>query len=445
MKKWKIGIIAALATTAMVFAACGGSQPAPQPEQPTPTTAVEQPPAPPPAVIETPEEPAGAFEGRTLTLGIWRGNDAEWAAIELVRESFEAQTGAEIVWRFYADYGVDVIADLVAGVKPDAFYIDSMMAEFLIYEGVLLPLDRAQFEIDAFYQGVVEAFTVNGRTYAIPKDQSVLARYVNIDLLEQVGFTLADVPTAAEDYLEFLPRLQAALDAEFGTNVVMAASGNFEPARILHWASMGNAQPVLDTRSNWSSPEVVANVEFIMSLFETGAMNTPQRLGFGWNGEAFGMGGIVIMEEGNWVYGTLRNYFDVNFEVIDMPTFQGQNAGMSFTVGWGIYANSPNQDLAAAWLQYKNGPEGMYVWTANAGPLPTRADVAARLAPSLSPQLAVHLDQLPYGTPWTMGLFSPVINDAFNNFAPLMLDGAMTVEEALAEVDATANMEIDFR
>jgi len=445
MKNWKLGLIAVFAFTVMLFSGCSSDEPPVVPQVTQPQATATPTPAPPPAVIETPEEIAGAFAGRTLELGIWRGNDTEFAAIELVRESFEAQTGATITWRLYTDFGTQIIADLAAGVAPDAFYVESMMAEFLINEGVLMPLDSAQFNIGAFYPGVVEAFSVGGRTYALPKDQSVLARYVNVDLLEQVGFTLADIPASAEEYLEFLPRLQAALDAEFGTNVVMAASGNFEPARILHWAGMGGAQPVLNGRSNWSSPQVVSNVEFIMSLYNTGAMRTPAQMGRGWNGEAFGTGSMVIMEEGNWVYSWLHNYApEINFVVLDMPTFQGQSAGMSFTVGWGIYAYSDNQDLAAAWLNYKNGPDGMYVWTVNAGPLPTRSDVATRMAPNMSSNLNVHLDQLPYATPWSMGLFGPVINDAFNNYAPLILDGHMTVAAALAAIDTQANFEIDF-
>ena len=433
-----MGLLAALmAVAALAFGACGGNG------DEAPGTGNG------PATVEIPTFPPfsgdRSFEGRALELGIWRGNDIEFEAIEVVRRNFEELTGATVNWRLYTDLNVQIIADLAAGVAPDAFYVDSMRAEFLIDQGVLLPLDRASFNINAFYSGVVDTFSSGGVVYAIPKDQSVLGRYVNTRLLEQAGFTLADVPASAEEYLEFLPRLQAALDAEFGTNAVMAASGMFEASRILHWATRGGAQPILDGRSNWSSPAVVENVEFIMSLFNTGAMRTPAQLGRGWNGEAFGTESVVIMEEGNWVYGFLRNDFpEIEFAVIDLPAYRGQLSTMAFTVGWAINAASPNQDLAAAWLQYKNGPEGMFDWCTGAGPLPTRSDVADRMQPNLSEQMARHVALLPHGMGWSMGRFGPVINDAFDNFAPLMLDGSMSVADALAQVDAQANLEIDF-
>lgn len=385
------------------------------------------------------------FEGQTLTLGVWGGNDAEVAAIEAVRADFEAMTGAIIEWRLYTDYNVQIQADFAAGIAPDAFYVESSVAEFFASLGVLAPLDRALFDADAFYQNVLDTFTFDGTVYAIPKDQSSLARYVNVGILNQVGFSLADIPDAVEDYLEFLPRLQAALDAEFGPGMVTAASGVLEPARLLHWMNRGADPVTADSRSNMSDPAVVANLEFVASLYNTGAMRTPAQMGAGWNGEAFGTEVVVIMEEGNWVYTFLRNEFShVDFEIIDMPTFQGERSSMLFTVGWGIYSQSPNQELAAEWIRFKTGPDGMYTWTTGAGPLPTRPDVAARMAPNLSDGLNTHIAQIPMGTPWVMGMFTPVIQDAFMNFMPVAIDGGMTVAQAMEEADAQANMQIDF-
>ena len=387
------------------------------------------------------------FEGQTLTLGIWRGNDIEFAAIELVREEFEAQTGATIDWRMYDDINVQLLADFAAGIAPDAFYVESFWAQFYIDQGVLKPLDPATFNADMFYGNLLDAFTVDGVLYAIPKDQSSLARYVNTSLLEAVGLTISDIPNDVESYLTFLPELQARLNAEFGPNAVMAASGMFEPSRVLHWITRNGGQPVTpEGFSNLSDPIVVEHMEFIVSLFNTGAMRTPEMIGSGWNGEAFGLELAVIMEEGNWVYNFLDNEFpNLEFEVIDMPTYQGERSSMSFTVGWGIYADSSNHDLAEEWLRFKTGPEGMYLWTTNAGPLPTRTDVAERISSNLSSGLNAHVAQSDVAIAWNLGMFGPLINDAFMNYMRLAIDGTISVEEALQNADAQANMMIDFR
>jgi len=354
---------------------------------------------------------------RVLVLGIWAGNDAEWASIERVRRDFEELTGITIEWRLYTDLNMQIQADLAAGIAPDAFYVDSSLAEHLVYLGVLAPLDRALFNTAAFYQNVLETFTFGGNVYAIPKDQSSLARYVNTRLLREAGFTLADIPNSLEEYLEFLPRLQAALDARFGPGQVFAASGMYEPARSLHLLNRQVSPFDAAGNSNLSNPNVTRHAEFVYSLFATGAMRTPQMMGSGWNGEAFGTERMVIMEEGNWVYSFIRNEFpNVEFTILDMPTYMGQRSSMIFTVGWGINAASRNQDLATEWIQYKTGPEGMFNWALAAGPLPTRPDVAQRMAPQLSPGLNTHINQIPVATPWVMGRFTSIINDAFVNY-----------------------------
>jgi len=443
----KMCISALLFTIIMMFGACGNGNNQQQTAPPTPA---------PPAATPTPATPTPPdttgddrpFAGQVLTLGIWGGNDAETAAIEQVRADFEALTGATINWRLYTNYNVQIQADFIAGgdVVPDAFYVEMGAAELFADMGVLLPLNPADFEASAFYQNVIDAFTFNGTLYAIPKDQSSLARYVNVRLLNAVGFELSDIPTAAEDYLAFLPVLQSALDAEFGPGAVRAASGMFEPSRVLHWMNRGASPFTADGRSNLSDPAVVAHLEFVASLFDTGAMMTPQDMGAGWNGEAFGLELAVIMEEGNWVYGHLRDNFPaVEFEIIDMPTYQGVRSSMIFTVGWGIYTYSANQELAAEWIRFKTGIDGMYTWTTGAGPLPTRPDVAARMAANLSPGLNTHIAQIPVATPWVMGMFTSIINDAFMNFMPVVINEGLPVAEAMQMADDQANMQIDFR
>jgi multiple sugar transport system substrate-binding protein len=382
---------------------------------------------------------------RVLRLGIWRGNDAEWASIERVREDFTRLTGIPVEFIQYSDFNMQLTLDLIAGTAPDAFYVELGSTAGFVEDGILAPLDRASFNTAAFYANSLDAFTFNGNVYAIPKDQSLLARYVNTSLLRQVGFELSDIPDSLEEYLEFLPRLQAALDAEFGPGQRFAASGLYELARSMHLLNREASIVNADGTANFSNPAVVRHVEFLASLFATGAMRTPQAMGAGWNGEAFGNELMVIMEEGNWVYGNLRTYFPhVEFEIIDMPTYMGQRSSMLFTVGWGINAASPNQDLAAIWIEYKTGLEGMHNWSLAAGPLPTRGDVAANMAPFLSPGLNTHVAQSPYVTPWVAGRFHSLVYHAFNNYMTAAIEGEMTVLEAMQAADSQANMQINI-
>ena len=151
------------------------------------------------------------FSGRTLTVGIWGGNDQETAAINKLKDNFEAEHGCTVELKVYTDFNTQFQADLIGQTAPDCFYIDGVMFPFYGSLGVMDPLDPEEYELDAFYPNLIEAFTNDEGTLCVPKDVSTLATYYNIDLLEACGYTPEDIPDSYDDYMAFLTDLQAKL------------------------------------------------------------------------------------------------------------------------------------------------------------------------------------------------------------------------------------------
>ncbi|MCL2828520.1 MAG: extracellular solute-binding protein [Oscillospiraceae bacterium] len=436
--KRKISLILICALLVLSVAACTSAPPEAAPEAPAPTPEAATP-APPV------DDDDGDFAGRELVVGIWGGNDTEMAAMEEMRLNFEAMTGASVTFRVYTDYNMQIQADFIAGTAPDVFYVDANMFPFFDSLGVLAPLDRQAVDADAFYTNLVDTFVgTSGQLYAVSKDFSTLALYVNLDMLEEVGLTVDDLPTAWEDFVEFLPAFQAQLDEAYGAGAVAAMSYNLELARNLHLLNRGGASVIgPDGRATLDTPGVLENFQLIMDLVETGAYQRPQDLGLGWNGEAFGVGRVAIMDEGNWVYNFLRTEFsDVNFAVLNMPSFRGEVSSMMFTVGYGMFIDSENQDLALEWIRYATGVDGMAIFTGATGVLPSRQDVADKIDVAADPFLQIHLDQVQHAIPWSMGLYSSIINDEYMNFLLEAVQGNMTVEEAMRLAEEQANFQI---
>jgi multiple sugar transport system substrate-binding protein len=317
------------------------------------------------------------------------------------------------------------------------------MFPFYATLGVLEELDATEMGASSYYENLLDAFTYDGKIYAIPKDVSTLAMYVNTDLLESCGYTVADIPESLEEMVTFLPELQEKLDETYGANQIAAMTYNQDLARNLHLLERGGASVVDDEGySTLSSEGVLTNLDFMLSLVDTGAYKTPADLGLGWNGEVFGTGKCVIMEEGNWVYGTLvQNYSDINFTVIDMPSYLGEKSSMSFTVGYGIYNQSDNIDLAKEWIKYATG-EGMATWCSGAGCLPSRADIAELMDVESDPVWATHLAQVDYAVPWQKGTTISIVNTAYQNYLPTIISGEATAADAMAKADKQANDEI---
>lgn len=394
---------------------------------------------------DTGKEGGKSFDGQTLSIGVWGGNDQEAAALDKMIAAFEENTGAKIETKVYTDYNTQIQADFIAGTAPDAFYIDANMFPFYSGLGVMEPLDPAEMGADNYYENLIAAFTAeDGTLYCIPKDVSTLATYYNKGILEEVGVSPEDIPASLEEYKDFLVDLQKKLDDKFGAGQVAAMTYNQDLARNIYILEAGDLS-ISDEegKSQLSTDGIVENFQFMADLVQAGVWKTPTDLGLGWNGEAFGTGKAAIMEEGNWVYTTLKNdYSDIDFGVKEMPTYKGTQYSMSFTVGWGISAASEKKDLAKEWIKYAAGEEGMNTWSTGAGCLPSRADVAEAMDVESDPVWKVHADMVNVALPWQKGTTIDIINTAYKNFAPAAFKGDEDAKTALGKADDQANSEI---
>lgn len=384
------------------------------------------------------------FKGETLTIGVWGGNEAEEKSLDDMIEAVEKETGAKIEKKVYTDYNTQIQADMVGKTAPDVFYVDAAMYPFFSENGMLAELDGKKFEIDTFYESLTKSFKTDGKLYAVPKDMSTLAIYLNTEIFEKTGVSVEDVPTSYEEYVKWLPSFQEKIDAAYGAGKVFAMSYNPELTRNYHLAARDGAQPIKkDGTSNLADKKVVANLEILKELVDTKAVVTPKDVGTGWNGEAFGTGKIAIMDEGNWVYQTLKTEFsDIPFTVRKMPTYKGTEGSMMFSVGWGKYVGTKQSDLADKWIQYATGKEGMKNWVEGTGTLPSREDVAKAAKITQNPDLNIHLEAWDYATIWQVGTTLDTVNKAYMNFLPKALDGSETLEKAMKQADEQANADI---
>lgn len=404
----------------------------------------------PPASSEAPgtTEKTGEtdFSGKKLSIGVWGGNDQEAAALDKMIQAFEEKTGAKVDTKVYTDYNTQIQADFIAGTAPDAFYIDAIMFPFYSNLGVMEPLDPEEMGASNYYENLISAFTAeDGTIYCIPKDVSTLATYYNKGILAEVGVSPEDIPANLEDYKTFLTDLQAKLDEKYGPGQVAAMTYNQDLARNIYILEAGgNSISDEAGKSQMSKDAIVENFQFMADLVQAGCWKTPTDLGLGWNGEAFGTGKAAIMEEGNWVYTTLKNdYSDIDFGVKEMPSYKGTQYSMSFTVGWGIGSSSKEKELAKEWIKYAAGEEGMKTWCSGAGCLPSRGDVAAAMKVESDPVWKVHSDMIKAALPWQKGTTIDIINTAYKNFVPAAFKGDETAKAALEQVDKQANSEIE--
>lgn len=91
----KVLALGIAAVMALSLAACGGGT-----SGSTQTDGADKGAAPDSAAAD------GGYSGKTLSIGIWGGNDQESAAINQVKADFEAKTGAKVEVKVYTDYKI---------------------------------------------------------------------------------------------------------------------------------------------------------------------------------------------------------------------------------------------------------------------------------------------------------------------------------------------------
>lgn len=389
------------------------------------------------------DEKANPSDSKSITLAVWGSSPAETNALETTVASFEEKTDIDVEIEVIQDNFQDTLtARFAAKNAPDVFYLESYVAPKFIESGVLENISDSVENEEDFFQPLLDSFRdADGNLYAVPKDYSTLATYVNTDLLEQAGYTLEDVPSDWEGLVAFAEELQGKLAEGQAAMIFDRTMARHLSAFLATGLNPVKEDGYADFTSN---ADTLAYLQSIVDGQDAGYLLNPTiDMGIDSAGAAFGANKAVIMIEGNWVLSALKqDYPDVNYAVLPSPTISGKQQTMTFNVGYAISKDSQNKEAAKEFINYMTG-EGQQQWSELSGTLPTRQSVAETMNIYNNSDLKAHVEGAEYGTVWSSGVTLPVIAAAFDNYFQAALNGDMTVEEAMKAAEDEANAEID--
>lgn len=367
------------------------------------------------------------IKGKKLTVMIWGGNPAEKEGIEEMKAGFEKETGATVELQIIADaYPDQMQARITSGTLADVNYIDSSQAEKQAKN--FATLDELVANKDDFYPQFLKAFTNSeGKLYAVPKDASTLAFYVNKDMIEKAGFKMEDVPTTMEELVPWTKTLQTKL----GSGEI-AMTVNTSIARHLGYMEAAADTEVLSRDGKMTISEQPKAVEYLdayADAYKAGAIKTAKDLGQEWEGPAFGNGKTAMIIEGNWVAGENEKHANLtNYEVRELPTMNNKKTTMAYTVGWAVSKNTPNQAAAVQWLDYATN-KGLKAWCEKAGVFPARKSVLDEMGVKENPKFAAHAKGIEYATIWERGKYASSADTEFGKQFTNLLNGKGTAQE----------------
>jgi multiple sugar transport system substrate-binding protein len=358
----------------------------------------------------------------TVTLNGWQVSPAEQTKLDKVVADFE-RTHKSIKVNYQAvtgDYQAQELAKFAARKPPDVLYVDVADIRDWVGQGVIQPLDSfvksSKFSTKPYIKNLLNAFKVNGHIYGFPKDWSSLGMEVNTTLLgnNPVPKTWAQLRSVASK-----------INVPGGKPICLSADW----ARLM--AFVYQAGGTGQWKSANSAPFRNA-VNFYVGLIKDGLAATPDKLGAGWCGEAFGKEKAAFAFEGNWMFPTMASFPGVKFTTAPLP--KGKTRGnLAFTVSYSMAKDSKHK--AAAWtlLKYLVGRQGMQQWVSLGLALPTRTDVKAVKGRGAFTKYPTFV----HGWGAQKG-FRHVWNDVANNELTAVIAGKESVNEMLQKIAAAA-------
>lgn len=381
---------------------------------------------------------AGAVSAQDqVTLEVWTGSssDVENQFKEAQIAAFEeANPNIDVNLLIAPDYGTQIQAALASGDYPDVFTVGQFDVPSYVDSGVLMPAGDAIEAPEDIYPGLLQAFTVDGEVYAVPKDFSTLALYYNKDLFDAAG---VEYPTADWTWQD----MYAAAEAIAGLGQE-GVTGFSAAADINRWLAFfyGNGAVIAneDGSSGVNSEAGVAALDFYSSFVRDGIGALPSDIGgSGWNGEAFGKGLAGMTIEGNWAIGYLQEQFpDVNWGVAEIPGSEaGMNGSLTFTEGWAVGANTEHPEEAWALVNFLTGTEGAAsVAEAGFGVMPARASSGEAWLATRGEEFQPFVSAADYAVAPVFPLGFGDFNTSFGEATTDVLAGNQTAQEALDSV-----------
>ena len=264
----------------------------------------------------------------------------------LINEVIGADLKAEGITVQYepieGDYNAGLFNALSAGTAGDVFYIPAETAPGILATGTVLPLNDV-VDTSPFISTLLEPFTLDGKIYGIPKDFNTLAVFYNKDLFDEAG---VEYPNAKDTWTTFADKLRGvnALGGDVKGACFVADLARMGPFAFSDGWQALNQNGTTDLKNK----AFVDAFSWYTGLIKEGVTSLPSDLGQDWSGGCFGTGNTGVAIEGAWILGYLRDTApNLQYGTTFMPLGpSGKSGNYTYTVAYGVNANSANQDAA---------------------------------------------------------------------------------------------------
>jgi multiple sugar transport system substrate-binding protein len=429
-----------LAAGALALSACGGTAATPTTvtSEPTATTAAS-------GTQETPSTSGGGLTGK-IDFQVF-GDPAELAAFQSVVDGFKtAQPDATVnVIHVPAqgDHMTKLSAAFASGSPPDVFIINYRRYGQLASKGVIEPAGPLMqksgvLQESDYYPQSLDAFRYQGTLMCVPQNISNLEVYYNKDLF--AANNVAE-PTADWTWDDFLAAAQAMTRDTNGDGTMDTHGLGVEPQLIrlapFVWANGGDIvdNPDKPTKLTLDTPEAREALQWFVDLQRSNKVTPNEAEAKSEDVESRFMNGRIGMVLASRASTpSFREIEGFEWDVAPLP-MKKEKSTILHSDAYCIASASKNKDLAWAFVEYAQGPDGQTRAAKLGRTVPSRKDIAqseAFLDPTQAPASSqVFLDMIPHMQLVPIISTWPQVEGVVNEELERAFYGVITVDEAI--------------
>jgi len=434
----------------VLLSACGGGE----------TPVANQP-------AESPAEESTGGSEEKITLRLWSHTNPAFIAVnqELIDKFMQENPNIEVTYEQF-EYGMFIQTlqtSMEAGTEADVIEMfGSWVCDYaggdrlLAVPDSLMTYDQAK---DVFFQSQLDGYYCDEKLYGFPKEYNFESSGILISptMFKEAGLEYPPQWETFEDVLADGQKL-----TKFDESGVMTVSGldmlGGDSTTFVILASIlelgGSYRADDGLHFDFTTPEAEQAAQLYVDMAQKYKVVDPVIFGSSgiWFGDAFFTGQAAMAFGGTWLAGFgVEAYPDVEFDYVPLPPYFGSKHQYAADAGWGNVVSANTKHAEAAWKLVEFlalNEDSLRTFNAATGTIPAMVAVAGNPGEILdkAPFVAVPLRSDAMVNGRYIGplgdrdrFFYEIINI---NIEKAML-GELTVQEALQQIETSANELID--
>ncbi len=376
-----------------------------------------------------------------VTLRFWMWDDAQQPAIRAMADEYEAaHPGVKIDISCQA--GVDglnqkIQATIGTSDAPEIFFMNYNLAAEYIPLGIVADLSSYGIDQSELASGIVGAYTVGDKVYAVAKDTDSYAVFYNKALFDKAGVAYPEATWTIEEFCDTARKL---------TSDGIVGWTNSTSDRVYYnfiWANGGNTYSEDGTQAAINTPEAAATVQMLMDLMKDGAAYTGPQLAEVSDTAAFTSGIAAMTINGSWMISQYAEALGDNLGIVEIPSGSAGKFSANHGIGYSTTTSNEHMAETADFLKYLATYEAQVkqievVIPANL----TCASAWESVYPNVN--VGAFMNALAYGRGYLSSVNATIARTAYQDALAKLRNGDFaTAEEFCAYAEETVNTALD--